>query len=97
MGAALVALPALEIAVRRGSATLAGRELVRVHRETHRASRLAPVESRRLEDLVEPFGLGLLLHETGARHDHGANIRADVLALRNLRNLAQVLDPAVGA
>jgi hypothetical protein len=24
-----------------------------------------------LEDLVEAFGLGLLLHEAGARHDHG--------------------------
>src|SRR3982074_607964 len=55
MGAALVALPALEIAVRGRGATLARLELVRVHGEAHGASGLAPFEARRDKDLVEAF------------------------------------------
>src|SRR6185312_5300785 len=69
MRAALIALPALEIAVRSRGATLAWRQLVRIHRETHRAARLAPVEAGGLEDLVQPFGFGLRFHQTGARHN----------------------------
>jgi len=45
MGAALVALPALEVAVEGGRAALARGELVGVHRQAHRAARLAPVEA----------------------------------------------------
>ena len=45
-------------------------QLVGVHAEAHRAAGLAPLEARRLEDLVEAFGFGLRLHEAGARNDH---------------------------
>src|SRR5450432_4125847 len=63
MGAALIALTPLKVAVRSRSAALAGPELVGIHREAHRAAGLAPVEAGFHEDLVEPLGLGLLLHE----------------------------------
>src|SRR4029079_11959233 len=53
----------LEMAVRGRGATLARAELIRVHAEAHRAARLAPLEARILEDLVEPLGFGLCLHE----------------------------------
>ena len=50
-----------------------GLEPVGVHGEAHRAARLAPLEAGGDEDLVEALGLGLLLHQAGARHDHGAD------------------------
>src|SRR5216684_8682335 len=59
MGAALESLTALEIAVRGGGAALFRRQLVGVHRQTHRAARLAPFEACLYEDLVEAFGFGL--------------------------------------
>src|SRR6266478_108920 len=46
MGAAFVALTALEIAIRRRGAALAGIELVWVHGKAHGAAGLAPVEAR---------------------------------------------------
>ena len=73
MRAAALALAALEVAVRRGGAALAGRELVGIHREAHRAAGLAPVESRGAEHLVEPFGFGLRLDRRRPRHDEGAH------------------------
>src|SRR5690242_2061690 len=93
----LVTLPALEVAVRGRGAALARRELVGVHRQTHRAARLAPVEAGGLEYLVEAFGLGLRLHEAGARHDHGVDIGVDRLAADHARDRAQVLDARIGA
>src|SRR5919199_76178 len=49
-------LPALEVAVARGGATLAGPQDVRVHAEAHRAARLAPLEAGFAEDSVQPLG-----------------------------------------
>src|SRR5690242_4731685 len=63
MRAALIALAALEIAVRGRGAALAGRELVGIHRKTHRAARLAPFKTGLDEDLVETFRLGLGFHK----------------------------------
>ena len=50
VGAAALALPSLEVAVRGGRGALAGGQLVRVHAQTHRAAR------------VPPFGAGLGEH-----------------------------------
>src|SRR5215471_6560565 len=97
MRAALVALAALEIAVRGRGAALARRELVRVHGEAHRAARLAPLEAGLDEDLVESFGLGLLLHDARTRNHHGVDVRALGFALDHPGGGAQVLEPAVGA
>src|SRR4051794_6216757 len=54
-----LALPALEVAVGGRRAALAGRELVGVHPEAHRAAGAAPLGARLHEHPVEPLGLGL--------------------------------------
>src|SRR6185503_174935 len=61
MRARALALAALEVAVRRRGAALAGRYRVAVHRCAARAARRAPVETRRDKNLVEPLGFGLAL------------------------------------
>src|SRR3546814_1174886 len=48
-------LPADEIAVGGRGAALLRRHLVGVHREAHRAARLAPFKARFNEDTVQPF------------------------------------------
>ena len=70
VGAAAAALAALEVAVARARRPLAGGQLVGVHRQAHRAARLAPVGAGGGEHLVEPLGLGLRLHGVAAGHDH---------------------------
>src|SRR5690606_13450315 len=86
-----------EVSVRRRGAPLARLELVGIHGEAHRAARLAPVETGRLEDLVEPFRLGLRLYEAGAWDDHRVDVAVDGLAVDDARDLAQVLDAGIGA
>src|SRR3954468_16901766 len=97
VGASAAALPAFEIAVRGGSAALAGLQLVGVHGEAHGAAGLTPVEAGFLEDDVQALVLRLLLHEAGAGHDHRVDAVGDLAALRDRGRSAQVLDPAVGA
>src|SRR5215208_6175093 len=97
MRATLITLAAFEVAVRRGGTAFTGLELVGIHREAHRAAGLAPIESGFGEDFIEPFGLGLLLHQAGPRHYHGGDIRVDRPALHHARDLAQVFDPRIGA
>src|ERR1700739_139471 len=67
VGAAPVALAALEIAVRGRGATLARRELVGIHGETHRTAGLTPLEAGGEENLVETLGLGLRFHQARSR------------------------------
>ena len=57
------ALAAFEIAVRRRRAALARLQPVGVHRQAHRAARLAPFEAGVAENLVQAFALGLLLDQ----------------------------------
>src|SRR5690242_11334216 len=57
VGAAALALAALEVAVRRRRAALARGQLVRVHPQAHRASRRAPLGPGVEEDLVEALVL----------------------------------------
>src|SRR6266851_4210625 len=52
--ASALALPPLEVAVRRACASLARLQHVGVHRDTHAASRLAPFETGLRENLIEP-------------------------------------------
>ena len=56
VGAAAFALAAFEVAVARAGAALAGLQLVRVHRQAHRAAGLAPfkaAELRRIQKIIE--------------------------------------------
>src|SRR5947207_10968950 len=94
---AAAALTALEVAVARGGAALAGRQRVRVHAEAHRAAGAPPVEAGGAEDLVEALLLGLRLHLLRARHDHRVHGRGDLAALDHRRRRAQVADARVRA
>ena len=85
----------LRLDVRR--AALAGRELVGVHAETHRAAGLPPLGAGRGEDRVEALLLGLLAHPHRARHDEHPHAVGDLAALDDLGDGAQVLDAAVRA
>ena len=59
--------------VRGRSTALARPELVGIHAEAHGAAGLAPVEAGFHEDLVEPFGLGLFLHQAVGELAHATN------------------------
>ena len=68
MGAAALALAALEVAVRGGGAALPRFQLVRVHAQAHGAAGEAPLGAEVLEDLVQALGLGLEADAGGAGH-----------------------------
>src|SRR6478735_4406773 len=89
-----LALPALEVAVRRGRAPLAGGELVGVHAQTHGAAGATPLGTRLLEDDVEALLLGLEPDPHRAGHDQQAGVLVDVAALDDRGGGAQVLDAA---
>src|SRR5499425_1625835 len=95
MRAGTLTLAPLEIAVGGGGDALALARGVAVHPHAHGAARIAPLEPRRREDLVQPLRLGGLLHETGAgddpRLDHGAP------PLRDGGRRAQILEAAISA
>src|SRR3954451_16124715 len=92
-----LALPALEVAVRGGRAALARRELVGIHAEAHRATRLAPVGAGRGEDRIESLGLSLLAYPHRAGDHQQPHAVRDLVALEDLGRGAEVLDPAVRA
>ena len=62
MCAAALALSPFEVAVGRRGAALPGGELIGVHAEAHRATRLPPFGARRGENLTEAFLFGLRAH-----------------------------------
>ena len=97
VGAAALALPTLEVAVRRRRAALAGRELIGVHAKAHRASGAAPLGAGRGENRVQTLGLGLRLHPHRTGHHQHPQRRVDVPAAQHVGGRPQVLDPAVGA
>ena len=65
---------------------------VGIHRQTHTAAGFTPFESRLFEQTVESFLFGLLFHKAGTGHDHRMNGLRDVLALRQARSQAKILD-----
>ena len=97
MGSTAATLAAFEVAVAGRRAALARSELVGIHGEAHRAAGLAPVEAGLDEDLVEAFRIGLLLDESGARHDERAHAVCDLVALGDGGRRPKVFDAAVGA
>src|SRR5262245_63804854 len=90
-------LTAFKVAIRSGRAAFAWLKDVGVHAKAHAAARLSPVESRRLEDFIEPFTLCLLLDLLRARHDHRVKPGRDVPATDHRCRSSQVLDPRVSA
>mmetsp|Transcript_21506 Transcript_21506/g.62977 ORF Transcript_21506/g.62977 Transcript_21506/m.62977 type:complete len:454 (-) Transcript_21506:323-1684(-) len=97
MSPSSVPLPSLKVTVRRGSASFLRLELVGVHGEAHGTSGFAPVEAGVDQYLVQPFLLGLILDEAGSGHDHGVYAVGDLTSLGDGGDVANVLDPAVGA
>src|SRR5215470_14986273 len=76
MRAGALTLAPLEIAVGGGGDTLALAGRVAIHSHTHGAARIAPLEPRRREDLVQPLGLRSLLDESRTGHDPCLDHRA---------------------
>src|SRR5690242_18490810 len=97
MGATAKALPSFEVAVRCRGASLTGFQLVGIHRETHRAAWLAPVEAGRFEDPVEALGFGLQFHKARSGHYHGVDARSHPLACDHARHGPQIFDAPVRA
>src|SRR5213594_1163423 len=97
MRASTAALPALEIAVGRRGAALAGAQHVGIHAEAHRAAGVAPLEPGVPEHAVEPFALRLGFDALRSRYDHRADARRNVAAAHDAGRRAQILDPRVGA
>ena len=97
VGAATLALPALEVAVAGGRRPLARLELVGVHAQAHRAPGAAPLGPGVEEDPVEALGLGLRLDRHRPGDDEHPGVGVDVPAAQQLGGDPEVLDPAVGA
>src|SRR5215813_5675269 len=95
MRAGALTLAPLEIAVGGGGDPLALARSVAVHSHAHGAARIAPLEPRRREDLVQPLGLRGLLDESRAGDDPCLDHRAPPLCDGGRR--AQILEAAVGA
>src|SRR5688572_17074797 len=75
-----LALPPFKVPVAGRGAALARTERVRVHPQTHRAARLAPLETGLAEDFIKPFGFGRALDGLRAGHDHRAHTLAHPVA-----------------
>src|SRR4051794_918282 len=97
MRTSTLALTSLEIAVRCRGAALTRLQDVRVHPETHRAARVAPIEASVFKDFVEPFLLGLGLHTHRAGNHQSPGALLDLVAFEDGGGGAQVLDASVRA
>ncbi len=90
-------LPADEVAVRGGDASLAARHDVAVHGDAHGASRLAPLEAGLAEHLVQAEALGGALHALRARHHDRADAVGDPPSGDDRRRGLQIAQAAIGA
>ena len=98
MGASALPLPPFEITIGSRGTALTRFQLVVVHRETHRTTRLAPLKSRRDKNLVQPFLFGLPFYQSGTGHHHRQlHIRRDMLAARNRCRSTQIFNARIGA
>src|SRR5215469_16603951 len=97
MGLGVLALAALEIAVRGRGDPLTVHRLVVIHRHAHRTTGVAPLEPGFEEDAIEPFLFGLVLDMAGTRYDQRSDPFGDPAAPRDRSGSAKILDPAVGA
>ena len=97
MRASALALTTLEVAVRGRRGALAGRELVGVHAETHRAASETPLGTGSGEHLVEALFLCLQSDARRPGHDEHAHAVGHLTALDDAGGEPQVFDAAVGA
>src|ERR1700677_1499022 len=93
MGAAPATLASFKIPVAGGGATLAGLQNIGIHSQTHRASGLAPLETRVQKNLMQSFLFGRALHRLRSRHHHGSDRRTHMITLSDTRRGAHILEP----
>ena len=97
MRAATLALPPFEVAVRGRRATLARRELIWIHSQTHRAAGLSPLRSGGGEHFAQALRFGLGAHPHRAGHDEHPHAVGDLAAAEHVGDHAQILDTPVRA
>src|SRR5271167_3380861 len=90
-------LPSFKIAVAGRSAAFARLQNVWIHSQAHRASRLAPLESRVLKNPVQAFLFGRPLHRLRSRHHHRPHFRTYGMSLRHARRRTQIFNPRICA
>ena len=73
------------------------RQDVGIHAQAHRATRLAPLRSGFLENAIQSFVLGRLLHGLGARNDQNADIGMHLVAVNDFCRGAKIFQAAIGA
>ena len=91
------ALTPFEIAVRRRKAILPGGNLVCIHRQAGRTSRLPQFEPRRCKDPIQPFGSRGRLDRLRSGDDPYRYPFGAMTALDKMRKAAEVLDTSIGA
>src|ERR1017187_9673998 len=90
-------LPPFKIAVAGRGATLSRLLDVRIHSQTHGASRLAPLKPGILKNPVQAFLLRHSLHGLRPRYHHGPHLRIYVMSLRDPSRRPQIFDPRIRA
>src|SRR5579859_116102 len=96
--AAVAALAAFKIAIRRAGAALVRRQYVGVHADAHAAARIAPLETGVGENFVEAFFFRGGFDSARAGNDERLldGLR-DVLSFDEVRGGAQIVEPRIGA
>src|SRR5690554_601675 len=98
MGTSTKALTAFEVPVGGRRTMLALPQLIGVHRQTHRATRITPFKTGFDKDLVQAFLLRLGFHQTGTRHYHRLlQARRHLAAFHHRCGFTQVFNTAIGA
>ena len=98
VGAREMSLTAFEISIRGRCTTLFRIQPVVVHGQAHGAAGLTPLEAGLDEVLVDTLLLGLALHQSGARDNHGElDVVGQLVAAHNASGSAQIVDAAIGA
>src|SRR5216683_6866647 len=98
VGAAILALAALEIAVGGAGAALMRRQDVGVHADAHAAAGIAPLEAGSAENLVEPFFFSLRFDSARAGNNQRLlDVFCHVLAFDKMRSGAKIIEARIGA
>src|SRR5690554_1529305 len=98
VGTPTKALTALKVPIGRGRTMLALPQLIGVHRQTHRATRITPFQARLDKDLVQTLLLRLRFHQSRTRNHHRLlQARRHLAAFHHSGGFTQVFNPAVGA
>src|ERR1041384_8569253 len=64
---------------------------------SHRATRLAPLETGLLKDAIKPLGFCRALHALRAGHDKRAHLRVRAIPAHDARRRTQIFKPRVRA